>query len=95
MDEYGKAYVSAFGSIFGIVVFIIIFIIIPLLMGNCWFSKTSVKSDIKFEYPQVKKIIINRNIFDYSKVKFRNKNEVISQCIDSDILFDYYIIDCD
>jgi prepilin-type N-terminal cleavage/methylation domain-containing protein len=66
-----------------------------IIMGNEWYSEEGVLRKIQLDHPQVAKIIDSqRNTWGYSIVKVEENGQRKEYCLDSNILFNYKVLDC-
>jgi len=70
---------------------------ITMLRGNCYWSEETALELLKEEHPSVSKILISkseRNIWQYSKIVVLENGKQKTYCLDTNILFDYKILEC-
>jgi len=67
-----------------------------IIMGNAWYFEADVLRKIQIDHPQATKIIdTQRNIWKYSVIKVEENGQRREYCLDSNVLFNYTILDCE
>lgn|GEM_PF-4347454 len=73
------------------------FLIIPLCRSNIWFSEVGVAEQLSQERRiKVEVIKVQRKFFSHSEVTVRvnEASEITVFCLDTDLFFNYEIVDC-
>lgn len=67
-----------------------------LIAGNFWCETASVEKQLKFENHQIAEVVaINRGVWSASRVLAKTKEgDNVTFCLDSNILFNYTVVDC-